>query len=249
MLTKSEKNWIKSLNDRTKREQDSVFVAEGKKLVMEMVSQFPEACQLLILDESFRESATIKKLPVNRVEWIEKSHFSTISTLRNNHSALAVMKKPVFDNTELGFNEEFILYLDGLQDPGNMGTILRSADWFGLKRIYCSDDSVDIFNNKAVQASMSSVMRVQVLYTAWDSIKTRMPTTKVFLADAAGLSYNHLKSNEVQCICIGSEGNGAREQIIKDADQLISIPRATHSKAESLNAAIAASILLAWKFA
>lgn len=249
MLTKSEKLWIKSLQNKADRDKDQVFVAEGIRLVGELLKDSTSRCRLLVIEEKISEDLYKDNENIGRVVRISREGFSSIRGLKTNDTALAVMEKPTFMIDSLKTEQHFILFMDGIQDPGNMGTIIRSADWFGLRRIYCSPDCVDVFNNKAVQASMASVVRVQAVYCEWSELKSKITQSKTFVADMHGTGYQDISKDAVEALVIGNEARGVRPAILQDVDNVISIPRNKNSCAESLNAAIATSILLSWKFA
>ena len=248
MLTKSEKLWIKSLRDVTERKGRGQFVAEGTKLVLELIE-----CQNSELDSLFASKTWLVKHG-SRLEHkngtireLEENYFKDISTLKSPDPVLGVFKLPR-SGEEMPQSDDFILYLDRIRDPGNLGTIIRSADWFGVRNIFISPDSVDPFNNKCVQASMASILRVTMHQISWKSMNDYYPDRQKYAAVLNGKSLHDLDPVDVNFVCIGNESQGLSNEIIQDCNQSLSISSQLSLGAESLNAAIASSIVLAWKF-
>ncbi len=164
MLVKSQVKYIQNLGHKKFRDADGVFVAEGPKIVNELLQSNilqPVQCfateSWLTAQEGFakgREKVFIK---------VDEKELERISFHDSPNQVLAIFTKPVFDqNTK---TKGLILLLDAIQDPGNLGTIIRTADWFGIKRVICSPETVDVFNQKVVQSAMGSLIRIEVIYT------------------------------------------------------------------------------------
>ncbi|MBK8504477.1 MAG: hypothetical protein IPL46_21090 [Saprospiraceae bacterium] len=144
------------------------------------------------------------------------------------------------------YSGNWILYLDGVSDPGNLGTILRSADWFGVEHVILSHGSVDCFNPKCIQASMGSIGRVTVNYLDFDQLPGLLPEgIPVYLAESAGADVHTLKIDNPSILVIGSESHGVSKAMYRKNVISVAIPRHAQSQAESLNAAMAATALLA----
>jgi TrmH family RNA methyltransferase len=171
---------------------------------------------------------------------ITESELSRISTLSTPQAILAVVQIP--QQTDLNIKKldgSFILALDGVQDPGNLGTIIRTADWFGLNTILCSKDTAEVYNPKVVQASMGSLSRVNIIYTDLGDVFSQI-NIPVYGALLDGKSIYETDFGQEGIILLGNEGNGISEYLIEKINYPITIPR--YGKAESLNVAISASI-------
>lgn len=247
MLSKSEKTLFNSLKDRKSRLSEQLYLAEGSRLVLDLLDSVPDQVYKLVANPEWiqRNKRIVNTIDAPIVE-LPEMQLQAVSTLKTTTEVMAVMKWPDFKHLR-NYRESYVLYLDRINDPGNLGTIIRTADWFGLYRIYCSPDSVDVFNNKCVQASMSGVCRVEVIQKSWNEMMESFSGIIKFAAMVGGEPYTQFKNESLQLICIGNEANGLSEDIINSCDYKISIPKAGNSKSESLNAAIAASILMAWK--
>ncbi len=166
MLVKSQVKYIQSLGHKKFRDADGVFIAEGPKIVMEFLQSDKLRLVQCFATESWVSSHEgILKGREKLIVQTDDKELERISFHPAPNQVLAVFTKPVFDSKmEI---KGMTLLLDTIQDPGNLGTILRTADWFGVSRIVCSMDTVDIFNPKVVQSAMGSLIRVEVIYTTW----------------------------------------------------------------------------------
>jgi len=171
---------------------------------------------------------------------ISASELEKISSLKTPQQIAALVKIPVLPalNNSL-LKQKFSLVLDGVQDPGNMGTIIRTADWFGIKNIVCSDDTVDVYNPKVVQASMGSLSRINVFYADIKEVLVRVELP-VFGALLDGENIYQTDFGNEGVIVMGNEGNGMRAEVEQLITKAITIPR--RGKAESLNVAIATAL-------
>lgn len=235
MLTKSELKYIQSLSDKKVRLETGCFIAEGVKLVGEMIAAGYPLKAVYALD---RWESPDTSIEVTRVEPFELEKMSLLQT-PNQVLAVAMMpQKP----KEIDIAGQLTIVLDGIQDPGNLGTIIRTADWFGIKQIVASEDTADVYNPKVIGATMGSFMRVQVHYT---NLAAWMPTVKipVYGALLEGENVFTTKAPKQGLLVIGSEGKGIRENIIDCITHPVTIPKS--GGAESLNAGIAAGIIVA----
>ncbi|HVU58366.1 MAG TPA: RNA methyltransferase [Puia sp.] len=233
MLAKSQVKYIQSLGQKKFRDQEGAFVVEGPKMVRELLAAPNLELIHLIGDASFRQTG----IPFTEVKDGELERISSLST---PNQVLAVFKKPVF--AEPRFDDGISLVLDGIQDPGNLGTIVRIADWFGVSRVICTPDSADIFNPKATQSTMGSITRVQVLYKDPMALMARHPDLPVYTAVLEGKSIYEQPAVRKGWIVIGNESKGIRDELLQRATHPITIPRI--GRAESLNAAVATGIIL-----
>lgn len=238
MISKSQISFIKSLQQKKNRKEQGLFIVEGLKSVQEFINSDYAVDSVFytknISSNLGKLSRNIKSVEVSEVE------LSRISTLNSPQSILALVKipKPIPINIEK-LNGNFIIALDGIQDPGNLGTIIRTADWFGLNTIICSLETADVYNSKVVQASMGSLSRVNVSYTSLKDFlgKTRLP---IFGALLDGQSIYETDFGKEGIILLGNEGNGIGEDLLQIINYPVTIPK--FGKAESLNVAITASI-------
>ena len=235
MVTKSELKYIQSLSDKKVRLETGCFIAEGVKLVGEMIAAGYPLKAVYALDSWESPDTSIE---VTRIEAFELEKMSMLQT-PNQVLAVAMMPQQI---KALDLTGQLTLVLDGIQDPGNMGTIIRTADWFGIRQIVASEDTADVYNPKVIGATMGSFMRVSVTYK---HLADWMPTVKlpVYGALLAGENIFTTKAPNGGLLVIGSEGKGIRENILDQITHPVTIPKI--GGAESLNAGIAAGIILA----
>ena len=235
MVTKSELKYIQSLSDKKVRLETGCFIAEGVKLVGEMIAAGYPLKAVYALDSWESPDPSIE---VNRIEAFELEKMSLLQT-PNQVLAVAVMPQ---NKEVLNLAGPLTIVLDGIQDPGNMGTIIRSADWFGITQIVASEDTVDVYNPKVIGATMGSFMRVSVVYK---NLQEWIPTIKlpVYGALLEGENVFTIKTPQKGLLVIGSEGKGIRENIIDFVTHPVTIPKI--GDAESLNAGVAAGIIVA----
>ncbi|WP_339841754.1 RNA methyltransferase [uncultured Maribacter sp.] len=233
MVVKSELKLIKSLQQKKCRNEHGLFVVEGKKTVEEVVNSKIKLHKLLAVDpEGFVEGV--------EVERITNRELSQISSLKNPNGYLGVFHIPEQAEQLLS---DWILVLDGVQDPGNLGTIIRLCDWFGLTDIVCSLDTVDCYNPKVLQATMGSITRVNIQYRVLDSFlnSTKLPVYGTFMD---GDSVNDSKLPKKGIMVMGNEGKGVSNSVAKLCTYKLAIPQYGGETTESLNVASATAILL-----
>ncbi len=239
MLTKNEIKYIRLLQDKKHRDEEQRFVAEGTKWTEELVRWQPGWLETLYTTEDWMKEHG-KSIPAGKAKIIPGFDLEKISGLSHPAPVVAVCKKPA-RSVQPFASGAWNLALDGIQDPGNLGSIIRLADWFGLGAVWCSLDCADAFNPKVVQATMGSLCRVNVLYgnlEEWLS-EASLP---VFVTGMEGRNVFEMKTHE-GILVIGSEGKGVRPVVSEKATHTLTIPRIGH--AESLNAAVAAGIMVA----
>ncbi len=235
-ISKARIKWIRSLQQKKVREQEGVFVVEGEKMVLEGLESKRHALVALVAHKD--ESSIIPQEFREVALTADTTEMEQLSGLKTPNKLLAVFKRPTQEVVQSGFE----LALDSVQDPGNMGTILRLADWFGIERIVCSRETVDCFNPKVVQASMGAIFRIQVIYTDLLSYLSNAKQP-VYGALLNGENYRSVSYNPEGILLMGNEGNGISEQLIPLITHAVTIPR--FGAAESLNVATATAILLA----
>jgi TrmH family RNA methyltransferase len=239
MVSKSQLKYIQSLGQKKYRDEAGVFVAEGPKLVKELVqSKNVELLQIFALNEWIEENEDL--FPSITVTTTSETELERISQLKTPNKVLAVLKK--FEPNQPVIKERISLVLDTIQDPGNLGTIIRIADWFGISQIICSEDCADMYNSKVVQATMGSIARVNVFYTDLPELLRQLPGVRIYAAMLEGKDVTKMTTIKEGLIIIGNESIGIDTELLQYANEKISIPR--KGSAESLNAAVAAGIIL-----
>lgn len=231
-LSKNKIKWIRSLQEKKFREAEEKFVVEGEKMVLEALELIPERVELIVhLHEFDPGEVACEKLSCTARELKQISSFQTPNKM------LAVLRK----ERSIIKTDGLVLALDGIQDPGNMGTIIRTADWFGVETILCSTDTVDCYNPKVIQASMGSIYRVKVHYT---DLKTFISDTKkpIYGALLNGKNVYETQLATDGILLMGNEGKGIRPELINCISVPLTIPR--FGQAESLNVSTATAILL-----
>jgi TrmH family RNA methyltransferase len=236
MLVKSKAKYIQSLSHKKLRDEEGVFVAEGPKIINELLSSPQIVCVELFAVAGWRPSNDAQ-VPVTEVEadTLKKISFQTTP-----NQVLGIFRKPSIPALHLA--DTITLMAESIQDPGNLGTIIRCADWFGVKQVVCSRDSVDIFNPKAVQATMGSIARVAVYYEDLATVIAAHPSTNVYAATLGGKNIHEIRHLHHGVILIGNESKGISGSLLQMAHQQITIPR--FGEAESLNASVATGIIL-----
>ncbi len=240
MLSKSQAKYIQSLGHKKFRDQEGVFIAEGPKIIDELLaSDEIKVMQIYALNEWIMH----KDSDTNGIEIIniDENDLAKISQLATPNKVLAIVKKtetPLFLKT----NGTLSLVLDTIQDPGNLGTIIRIADWFGISQVICSRECADLYNPKVVQSTMGSITRVKMLYTDLGTWLEEQKDVYIYAAALEGQNVTAMKKLSEGLIVIGNESKGISPEIFEKVDVRITIPRL--GKAESLNAAVAAGIIL-----
>lgn len=231
MLSKNQLKRYAKLKQKKFRDAEGLFIAEGEKLVEDLLKRGLVAESLVTQQEVESTSDYIQ---------LNENDFKRLSSLDNPSGTLGIFKKPQHNRP----SEGWILALDGLRDPGNMGTILRCADWFGVSRVVCSEDTVDCFNPKAVQASMGSVANIWVSYCDLHAFlqEQQRPVFGTFMEGEA-LEENPLPQEGI--LVLGNEGQGIRKETAAVIDQKVKISKHPLAQAESLNVATAAAVFMA----
>jgi TrmH family RNA methyltransferase len=235
-LSKAKQKWVRSLQLKKNRDQALLFVVEGEKSVLEGLSAFASHLELLVSIDSF--ASQIPDQFHSKTFLVTNKELEQISELKTPNKCIAIFRRP---DTVL-LSDQFTIVLDGIQDPGNLGTILRLADWFGVKQLVCSKDTVDCYNPKVIQSSMGAIYRVIVHYTDLASYLRNSPQQK-YGAMLNGKNYKETDYAENAILIMGNEGKGVRPEIEALIDFPVTIPR--FGEAESLNVATATAILLA----
>ena len=245
MLSKNKIKYIHSLELKKNRNNEQAFVAEGNKLVSDMLPYF--TCPLLIAKPCW--IAIHDDIKADEIIIAEEDDIQKASFLKNPQDVLAVFKFPSWNMDDLDLQHELVLMLDGIQDPGNLGTIIRLADWFGIEHIICSLDTADVFNPKVVQSTMGALAHVKVHYTDLtkyleEQKSHNIPIYGTFL-DGENMYDKNLSRNGI--IIMGNEGNGIRSNIKELVNEKLYIPNYPQGRntSESLNVAIATAVICA----
>lgn len=243
MITKSQVKYIQSLGQKKFRDEEQVFIAEGPKIINELLAMLHKDLVELYATAEWMDThaSSLKDIRIPKITPVKDTELERISFLSAPNQVLAVFKKPATAALS-SLPGKISLMLDGIQDPGNMGTIIRIADWFGINQITCSTDCADAFSPKVVQSSMGSIARVKLLYT--DLLKTVQENTSLCLYAASlyGKKITAMEKLKTGVIVIGNESKGISKELLELCREQITIPRIGH--AESLNAAVATGILL-----
>lgn len=236
MLSKNEVKYIQSLGHKKSRDAEGLFIAEGPKLVQELISGNFEIVKGYGLPEWLEKN----KVATESITEINQSELERISNLRTPNEVLIVAKQKVV-TYEPSTVQNLILVLDGIQDPGNMGTIIRIADWFGISQIVASENCVELYNPKVVQATMGSICRVNLWYKNIEHW-LRSVHVPVYGALLKGKSIYDIEKVEEGILVIGNESQGISMEMIPMINEPVTIPK--FGGAESLNAAVATGIIL-----
>jgi TrmH family RNA methyltransferase len=246
MLSNNRISYVKSLQQKKYRAEEGLFVAEGDKLVREYLQSSFEVDSVYALTDWLQRNGTLIKQPTESAGVTERD-LSRMSSLVNAPEVLAVVKVPhlTIETTEL--LKGLVLVLDGIRDPGNLGTIIRTADWFGVQYIVASEDTAEHWNPKVVQASMGSLTRVKIVNRNLDEFFSETNSENVFGTFMEGENIFTAELPQTALIVIGNEANGIRETTEKFISRKIAVPSFStgSQKAESLNAAIATALVLA----
>ncbi|WDF67776.1 RNA methyltransferase [Sphingobacterium oryzagri] len=238
MLSKAQISLITSLQHKKFRKEHGLFIVEGVKSVMEFISSDYQIHSLYATAEA---KAKMINLPQNlKCITLTGAEFQKLTQLTSPQGVLALVHLPAAK--PLSYDDlraQHSLVLDDIQDPGNLGTIIRTAEWFGIKHIICSIGTVDAYNPKVVQATMGSLARVKITYTDLASVLAESGI-RTYGALLEGKTIYDTDFGHAGLIIMGNEGNGISQALIKHIDQAVTIPRIGH--AESLNVAVATTI-------
>ena len=231
MITKNQIKLIKSLRLKKNRIQSGFFIAEGEKIVDELLKSDLEAVNIFSISEKYKN--------LKNYILINSTQLKQISNLKSPNNVLGIFKIPV--NKEIDFNSN-IVALEEINNPGNLGTIIRLCDWFGIKNIICSQNSVDCYNPKVVQSSMGSISRVSISYMEFDNLISSVSYNTV-AADLNGKSLKEHIFSKNQIIFFGNESNGFSQKVSSNIKTKITIQRC-NDNVESLNLASSVAIVL-----
>jgi RNA methyltransferase, TrmH family len=248
-VSKNQLKYIKSLHISKFRQKYENFIAEGDKVVLPLLQSHAFELELIVATSSWIEANAKEISPfMDKTLVAEEYHLAQISTLKTASDVLIVSKKKNINAKNLLNKSGIVLYLDGVQDPGNMGTIIRIADWFGASGVLASEDSVDFYHPKVVMASMASIAGVDfATCTRQELIANKHQTKEILLLDMNGQDLNKHHFLESGIIIFGSEGHGISDELkngLGHYAKALSIKGNESRIAESLNVGISAGIVL-----
>ncbi|MDO8369033.1 MAG: RNA methyltransferase [Saprospiraceae bacterium] len=246
MLSHNQLKHLRSLVVKKYRQQHGHFLVEGDKMVTELLQQTRIGVSALFaIDPWIEKNARFLRPFSDKVNPVTEAELAKISALTTPNQVLAVAETPIEPCNHQAATTDICFFLDGIQDPGNMGSILRVADWFGLPAVYCAPDCVDIYSPKVVQASMGAIFRVPSWEIELPDLLNATPQIPVYGAVMHGENVFEATLPTSGLLVIGNEGRGLSQQAEHLLTHRISIPRHPLGRAESLNAAVAAGILAA----
>ena len=239
MLSKAKVRFIKSLQVKKYRQAEQCFLVQGAKAVRETLASDHEVTILAGTADFIRDVSRLSEKAAETII-VSESELTNIGSLEENTAALAVVRMKPYRKPELS-NSDFALVLDSIRDPGNLGTIIRTADWYGIKNIIASMDTTELYSPKVINATMGSFLRVKVFYTSLDVF---LPSIKLqsYGTFLDGIDIHKVKPINGGLIVIGNESRGISPTVEKLIAHRITIPR--YGKAESLNAGVATAIVL-----
>ena len=231
MITKYQIKLIRSLRLKKNRTETGFFVAEGEKIIDELIDSEIEIVEIFSISEKYKSC--------NNFTLIKNAQLKQISNLKSANTVVGIFKIPKPKNIDYNSN---IIALEEINDPGNLGTIIRLCDWFGIKNIICSNNSVDCYNNKVVQASMGSICRVNISYMDFENLLINKNYNTI-AADLSGENIKDFPFLSNQIIFFGNESNGFSEKLLSKIQKKVTIPR-YNDNIDSLNLANSVAIVL-----
>lgn len=249
-LNKSQLKFFSSLKNKKFRDVEDLFVAEGEKLAQEVIAAKKEVKALIAVDSWISENQHMLKNASFDILKCSESDFERISNFKTPNKVLLVMPQWHCTNEIPKIFPDLTLLLDEIQDPGNLGTIIRLADWFGINQIVCSENTADLFNPKVIQATMGAFLRVRLIYTQLpEYIQKAKKDTDIEVYGAFLSGNNIYKSNlkKPAFLIMGNESKGISKELEKYTEHKITIPSYSNNgdRTESLNVAVATAIICA----
>lgn len=243
MLSKTHTKYIQNLSHKKFRDESGLFIAEGPKVVTELLTGGNFVCKEILAVQNWvnDNDKLLGSYKTATIQIIEDFELKKISALATSHQVLAVFKKRS-QHVDITLAGKITLALDAIQDPGNLGTIIRIADWFGITDIICAAGTTDIYNPKVVQSTMGSLGRLNIVYTDLPVWLQKNKQVKIFSASLDGKDVRKTGKLTEGIIVIGNEANGVSEEVLKLVAEKITITKT--GEAESLNAAVATGIIL-----
>ena len=248
MISKNELKYYSSLLVKKYRQQEEKFIVEGLKIVEEGLNSSYK-CEVLFVTPAFMESLpdviTILKKKTNRIEELKSADFQKISDTKSPQGIAAVFSKHYPKKSLNDLNDKLLVFIDNISDPGNLGTIIRTCDWFGIYNILISDQSVEYLNPKVVRASMGSVFHLNIYDDVFADDLSNLKSSgyQIICADVKGKDVFSFNTGKKTILAFSNESTGPSENIKTLADDFITVPG--KGRAESLNVSTAAAIIIA----
>ena len=248
MISNSQVKFIQSLKQKKFRGIHHQFIAEGSRLVLDIINSSFHVKEVFAEQSWISSNRSVLGAAGISFSLVSENEMTRISALSSISPVLAVVDMPGANEFPAGFEEELVLMLDDIRDPGNLGTIVRIADWFGIRTIICSENMVDLYNPKVVQASMGSIARVKVITANLvDFLRGMNDSTEIFGTFMTGENIYSATLPSKGLIVIGNESNGISKEVSVFVKTRLHIPafagRNEPSAPESLNAAVATAIV------
>lgn len=244
LLSKNKIKYIRSLDSKKVRKEEKVFLAEGPKLVGDLLGHF-ECIFLAATSDWLNQNPDVQ---ADEIAEASQEELSKASLLKTPQQVLAIFKQPEYTIRPVEvIKNSLCIALDDIQDPGNLGTIIRLADWFGIENIFCSTNTVDVYNPKTVQATMGGIARVKIHYVPLGDLIRSLNDVPVYGTFLDGKNMYEQKLSANGLIVMGNEGNGIGEDIKKMINRKLYIPNYPPKRetSESLNVAIATAVVCA----
>jgi TrmH family RNA methyltransferase len=249
MISKKELQYYSSLLTRKRRKAENKFIVEGNKSILEGIKSGYD-CEIIFVTNKFREDnektiAEIQKKKKN-IESLKQKEFQKIADTETPQGIAAVFIKPKLDPSQPNItNDKIIVMIDNISDPGNLGTIIRNCDWFGIKNILLSENTVDYTNPKVIRASMGSIFHLNIYEDVDENLLSKIKEKgfEILCADTEGENIFTYRSEKKKILILSSESHGPSIKIEKIYDKKICVPKI--GNAESLNVASASAVLLA----
>jgi len=239
-LTKNKIKLINSLKSKKYRYKERLFICEGEKIIKTLINSNFKIVEIFATRE-FADNNNLSDFNFTIVSDIE---LKKISELSSPQKVLALVKIPKKNIENVNFSDKLTLILDKIQDPGNLGTIIRIADWFGIQNIVCSTDTVDVYNPKVVMSTMGSVFSINIYYTELSDFLTTHSKSNIYGTFTDGKNIYKTTLPKTGFIIMGNEANGISTEVEKFITHKLAIPSFNKSKtAESLNVAVATAII------
>ena len=234
---------VRQLSAKKGRDEHGLFVAEGTKCVRDTWDAFD--CQWLICTRAWHDRLANASMHP-KIVIATARHMAQMSQFSTPSDVIAVYHTPQYSIDENEINSKLNIVLDNIQDPGNLGTIIRLADWFGVKNIFCNPTTVDVYNHKVVQATMGAISRVKVHYVDLEQLLTQFSHLPVYGTVLNGDNIYKTELTDKGFVVFGNEGRGISDKVAKLLTHRLLIPAAPHSgdTSESLNVGVAAAITI-----
>lgn len=245
-LSKNKLKYLNALRNKKQRQKYNKFIVEGDKIGLEFLQQDRFQAELIFaVDSWIKMNKPFLKLHLNKTITVSEAELKKISGLTTPNQVLIVVDGYQWEVTPHQVGQGLSLYLDGIRDPGNMGTIIRIADWFGVDQVFCSPDCVEVHMPKVVQSAMGAIFRVPVLTSSLAELKSNYPAWPLYGTVLDGDNIYQAKLPQNALLVIGNESKGISEDVRKLLDHRIAIPASAKGGTESLNAAVATGICCA----